>query len=156
MRLTRRYEFRSKPLPPKPTAVGLGIVGTILLAVAAAVALSTYKLKQTGVRATATVVELERSEGSYFPVFAFEDSEGRRHAVRSNTSSKSYLEGDTVAILYPPGRPLDARIDNAVMLYLLPGIFLLLGVGFLGGTLLVLKALPYFERRYDEQRQHLE
>lgn len=154
MRSSRSFSFGTKPLPPKPTAFGLGIVGIILLLGAGLLAKSTYELEQTGIRVQAVVVKLERSEGSHFPVFKFRDEKGRELTVRSSTSSKSYFVGDPIPILYDPQNPLDAQVDEPLMLYLLPGIFGIIGILFLFGMFLVLKILPFFERAYDQQRAH--
>jgi hypothetical protein len=146
------YGFATKSLPPKPTAVALGLVGLALLIVAGLLARSTYELEQSGIRTEAVVIKLERSGGSYFPVFEFRDVKGREHRVRSNTSSKDYLEGDAIPILYDPDKPLDARVDRPLMLYLLPGILGLIGTLFFFGMFMVYKMLPFFERAYDAQR----
>ena len=146
------YGFATKPLPPKPTAIGLGLVGLILLLAAGWLAHSTYQLEQSGVHTEAVVVKLERSGGSYFPVFEFRDVQGRDHTVRSNTSSKDYFEGDAIPILYDPERPLGARVDRPLMLYLLPGILGLIGTLFFFGMFMVLILLPFFEKAYDAQR----
>lgn len=152
MKFSQPFSFGTKPLPPKPTAIGLGLVGFVLLVTAALVAKSTYDLEQAGVRTQAVVVALERSGDSYFAVFRFRDTKGREHTVRSNVSSKNYFAGDGIPILYDPESPLNAVVDKPLMLYLLPGIFGLLGLLFLLGMFMVLKMLHFFERVYDKQR----
>lgn len=146
------FSVGTKPLPPKPTAVALGLVGFFLLSGSALIAKSTYELQQTGVRTQAEVVGVERSGNAYFPVFRFRDAKGREFVVRSSTSSKSYYVGDRIPILYDLKSPLDAKVDEVLMLYLLPGILGLIGALFLFGMFAVLKMLPFFEKAYDEQR----
>jgi hypothetical protein len=156
LRFSRSISFGTKPLPPKPTGIGLGLVGILLLLGAGLLAKSTYELEQSGVRTQAVVVKLERSKSSHYPVFRFRDVKGRELTVRSSTSSKSYFVGDSIPILYDPQSPLDAYVDEPLMLYLLPGIFGILGILFLFGMFMVLKMLPFFERAYDQQRAHHE
>ena len=146
------YSFETKSLPPRPTAYGLAIVGTLLIAVAVYFAFSTYELQQTGTRTTGTVTSLERTESSFFPVFEFIDSRGRLLEVRSSASSRNYFPGDEIPIVYHPGSPLDARIDDPAGLYVLPMIMSVIGLLFVGGTVLMLKLLPMFEAAYDRDR----
>ena len=152
LRFSRSIRFGTKPLPPKPTGFALGIIGIILLIGAGLLAKSTYELEKTGVRTQAVVVKLERSKSVHYPVFRFRDVKGRELIVRSSTSSKRYFVGDPIPILYDPESPLDAQVDEPLMLYLLPGIFGILGALFLFGMFMVLKFLPFFERAYDQQR----
>lgn len=139
-------------MPPKPTAYALGLVGLLLLVSAALVAKSTYELEQTGIRTQGVVVQLERSGDSHYPVFKFRDVKGRVHTIRSNVSAKTYFKGDAVPILYDPDSPLDAEVDEFLMLYLMPGILGLLGILFLFGMFMVAIMLPFFEKAYEKQR----
>jgi hypothetical protein len=152
MIFSRSVSVGTKPLPPKPTAIGLGLVGILLLVAAGFLASSAYNLQQTGIRVQAEVVALERRGDAYFPVFVFKETKGREVTVRSSVSSKSYLVGDPIPALYDPTSPLDAEVDDAVMLYFPAFIIAFIGSLFLLGMFAVWKLLPFFERAYENER----
>lgn len=83
-------------------------------------------------------------EDYYYPVVEYVSADGRRHTVHmSEGSSRPQHEvGDEVTVLYDPEHPLDARIKSfgsAALMWILPGITGILGVGFLVAVLAVRK-----------------
>jgi uncharacterized protein DUF3592 len=86
----------------------------------------------------------------YFPVVEFVSSDGRRHSVQltEGSSTPSHEVGDEVTVLYNPDQPLDARIQSfgsSALMWILPGITGILGLGFLGAVLAVRKLMPSTE-----------
>lgn len=78
----------------------------------------------------------------YYPVVEFTASDGRRRSVQMSEGSwpPSHEVGEEVTVLYDPEHPLDARIKSAgsnVLMWILPGITGILGLGFLGAVLIV-------------------
>ncbi|HSK87043.1 MAG TPA: DUF3592 domain-containing protein [Anaerolineales bacterium] len=78
----------------------------------------------------------------YYPVIEFTAGDGRRRSVQvSEGSDYAYYEaGDEVTVRYDPEHPLDARIQSAgsdALMWVLPGITGLLGLGFLGAVMVV-------------------
>ena len=91
----------------------------------------------------------------YFPVVEFLSKDGRRHTVHMTEGSSvpSHEVGDEVTVLYNPERPLDARIKSigsAALLWILPGITGILGLGFLGAVMAVRKLMPSTENPHNE------
>ncbi len=80
----------------------------------------------------------------YFPVVEFVSGDGRQHSVQmtEGSSTPSYETGDEVTVLYDPAHPLDARIKSlgsSALMWVLPAITGVIGVGFLGAVLAVRK-----------------
>jgi len=83
----------------------------------------------------------------YYPVVEFTASDGRRRSVQmtEGSSAPSHEVGDQVTVLYDPDHPLEARIKSIgsyALLWVLPGITGLLGLGFLGAVIAVRKLMP--------------
>jgi len=86
----------------------------------------------------------------YYPVVEFTASDGRRRSVQmtEGSSAPSYEVGDDVTVLYDPEHPLDARIKSfgsSALMWILPGITGILGLGFLGAVMAVRKLMPSAE-----------
>jgi hypothetical protein len=82
----------------------------------------------------------------YYPVVEFTASDGRRRSVQMSEGSwpPSHEVGEEVTVLYDPEHPLDARIQSAgsnVLMWILPGITGILGLGFLGAVLVVRRVM---------------
>lgn len=79
------------------------------------------------------------------PVFRFTDASGREHEVTDpvGTGGERYARGAAVEVIYPPGRPEEARIRSFLNLWLKPLLFLAAAAPLLllGGSRL-LRALP--------------
>lgn len=80
----------------------------------------------------------------YYPVVEFTASDGRRRSVQMSEGSwpPSHEVGEAVTVRYDPRHPLDARIASAgsnALMWILPGITGILGVGFLVAVLAVRK-----------------
>jgi hypothetical protein len=82
----------------------------------------------------------------YVPVVEFVSKDGRHHTARMTEGSSvpSHEVGDEITVLYDPEHPLDARIQSfgsSALMWVLPGIAGILGLGFLGAVLAVRKFL---------------
>jgi hypothetical protein len=91
----------------------------------------------------------------YFPVVEFVSSDGRHHSVQltEGSSTPSHEVGDDITVLYNPDHPLDARIKSfgsSALMWILPGITGILGLGFLGAVLAVRKLMPSTENPQNE------
>lgn len=91
----------------------------------------------------------------YYPVVEYVSADGRRHSVQMSegSSSPSQEVGDQVTVLYNPERPLDARIQSFgsyALMWVLPGITGILGLGFLGAVLAVRRFMPSTEEPQNE------
>jgi hypothetical protein len=91
-----------------------------------------------------TVVELRMTDSgdgpTYAPIVEFATRDGR--AVRfEGTSTNPHPEpGDTLALLYRPTNPGDARIDSVVHRWLMPAVFAPLGaIALVGGALQMIR-----------------
>jgi hypothetical protein len=78
----------------------------------------------------------------YFPVVEYVSADGRLHTVHltEGSSVPSHEVGDDVTVLYDPDHPLDARIKSFgsnILMWILPGITGIVGLGFLGAVLIV-------------------
>jgi len=83
----------------------------------------------------------------YFPVVEFVSADGRRHSVQmtEGSSAPSHEVGDEVTVLYAPDHPLEARIQSfgsAALMWILPGITGIVGLGFLGAVIAVCRLMP--------------
>ena len=91
----------------------------------------------------------------YFPVVEFVSSDGHRHSVQltEGSSAPSHEVGDEVIVLYNPEHPLEARLKSfgsSALMWILPGITGILGLGFLGAVLAVRKLMPSTENPQNE------
>ena len=82
----------------------------------------------------------------YYPVVEYVSADGRPHTVHmtEGSSAPSHEVGDEVTVLYDPEHPLDARIKSFgsyALMWILPGITGILGLGFLGAVLVVRKVM---------------
>jgi len=94
-------------------------------------------------------------EEYYYPVVEYVSSDGRFHSVQmtEGSSSPSHEVGDEVTVLYNPDRPLEARIKSfgsSALMWILPGITGILGLGFLGAVLAVRRLMPSAEDSQNE------
>jgi hypothetical protein len=105
----------------------------IFAAVAAALALSTRRFVATAVHADGVVVAIlheQEFEGATigtevgFPVVRFETTHGPRE-LKSTIGSDppAFAVGERVVVLYPPGKPKEARLGTFWQLYLVPVVF---------------------------------
>jgi Protein of unknown function (DUF3592) len=100
-------------------------------------------------KATGKVVQLNERFNSaadtteYAPVFSFAAQDGKTYTVSSSTASNpsGFQVGDSVAVLYWKNNPGGARIASFVQLWLIPMVFLIIGVahGLIAGFLLFLE-----------------
>lgn len=91
----------------------------------------------------------------YFPVVEFVSADGRRHTVHmtEGSSAPSHEVGEEVTVLYNPEHPLEARIQSfgsSALMWILPGITGILGLGFLGAVIAVRKLMPSTENPQNE------
>lgn len=121
------------------------LVGSLFCCGGTMLYLQTKNLLDNGERAEGTVMYIERSSSSYYPVFEFHDKRGRKFEVRSPNSSKNYAPDDTIAIVYDPKEPLSARILDIASYW--PSLFLAL----FGGLFFSIGCLvAFFRNRFDE------
>ena len=102
-----------------------------------------------------TEMKMERSyvneedrvvEEFYYPVVEFTASDGRRRNIQMSEGSSppSYEVGDEVTVLYEPDHPIDARIQSwssTILMWILPGITGIIGIGFLVAVLAVVRVM---------------
>ena len=134
----------------------LGVFGAIAVLMLLVAAVSSYSvIDQVNREVTApgsvvdTVVQQESGETSGFsyPVVAFTDRDGENHTVQvsEGSSPPEWAAGDAVTVRYDPAYPEGARIESwtsDLLLWLLPGITGIVGIGFLLAVLLVLRVMP--------------
>lgn len=132
-------------------------VAVLMLLIAAIASFSAFSRMSREESAAGRVVEIiERREyvneedrvvqDYYFPVVEYVSTDGRPHTVHmtEGSSTPSHEVGDEVTVLYDPDHPLDARIKSIgsyALMWVLPGITGLLGLGFLGAVLVVRKVM---------------
>ena len=83
----------------------------------------------------------------YYPVVEFTASDGRLRSVQMSEGSwpPSHEVGEEVTVRYDPEHPLDARIKSTgsdALMWILPGITGILGLGFLVAVLAVRRFMP--------------
>jgi hypothetical protein len=88
-------------------------------------------------RAQGTVIRLDERSGSgsrsvYYPVYTFQDSQGKQHEIYSSSGSypPSYEVGEKVTVLYQSDNPSNAEIDSFMDKWLFT--VLLAGFGLIG------------------------
>jgi hypothetical protein len=91
----------------------------------------------------------------YYPVVEYVSADGRRHTVHmtEGSSAPSHEVGDEVTVLYNPEHPLEARINSfgsSALMWILPGITGILGLGFLGAVIAVRRFMPSTEDSQNE------
>jgi succinate dehydrogenase/fumarate reductase cytochrome b subunit len=91
----------------------------------------------------------------YYPVVEYVSADGRRHTVHmtEGSSAPSHEVGDEVTVLYNPEHPLEARIKSfgsSALMWILPGITGILGLGFLGAVIAVRRFMPSTEDAQNE------
>ena len=94
-------------------------------------------------------------EEYYYPVVEYISRDGRSHSVHMTEGSSvpSHEVGDEVTVLYNPGRPLEARIKSfgsSALMWILPGITGILGLGFLVAVMAVRRLMPPTEDSQNE------
>lgn len=93
---------------------------------------------------------------TYYPVVEFTAQDGKRRNVQMSEGSfpPSYEVGDEVTVLYEPDHPLDARIKSAgsnALMWILPGITGILGIGFLVAVIAVRRVIFLSKKQKEEQ-----
>lgn len=128
--------FRKNGTPLLVGAVFL-IVGLAALGLAVRFGMETRAFITGAARADGTVVDLVAggsgdSSPTYRPTVRFTAADGREITFTSSTGSSppSHREGDAVRVLYEPGNPEHAAIDEFFELWLLPFIAGIFGVVF--------------------------
>jgi len=100
------------------------VLGILLMLVGTYFCVQTKRQLASTSRASGRIVEIEKEQLQkdvvYYPVFSFADSAGKTHVIHTRTSqtrtwsgsNKHYHVGDAVEVLYPPGDPESARLNN--------------------------------------------
>jgi hypothetical protein len=135
-----------------------GVAVLMLLIAGISSAMNIMKMnREESAPGVVTEVKMERSyvneqdrvvQEFYYPVVEFVASDGRRRNIQMSEGSypASYEVGDEVVVLYEPDHPIDARIksmSSTALMWILPGITGILGIGFLVAVLAVVKVF-YF------------
>ncbi len=131
-----------------------GVAVLMLLIAGISSAMNIMKMnREESAPGVVTDVKMERSyvneqdrvvQEFYYPVVQFVASDGKRRNIQMSEGSypASYEVGDEVVVLYEPDHPIDARIksmSSAALMWILPGITGILGIGFLVAVLAVIK-----------------
>ena len=121
------------------------VLGCGALAASVFLGTSTSSFLKEATMVSGKIVRVERRRDShnanmYAPVVSFQTPDGQKHEFTGQvwTSSRSWNEGQSLAVLYRPSDPSDARLDSFFQLWfgvLLTG-FIGLVFGAVGGTLL--------------------
>jgi hypothetical protein len=98
-----------------------GGIGSVMLGVAVATALSTLRFQAEAESVPASVVALDGGK----PVVEFADRDGATHRITGSVSSNppAYGVGEGVTVRYRAGEPTDARIDGFLESWFLPTLF---------------------------------
>ena len=139
--------------------MGLTFVGVASLALVAALGAFIYTLRfvRTAAQANGHVVQLQKDESdpaSFHTVFAFRDSQGTEHTVRSDLASAppEYQVVDSVVVLYDNRSPADAKIRNFFSLWGIAFITALSGLFALPIGIIILK-WPHIVSRFKGRHQ---
>ncbi len=147
----RELERQSAGAPKIIISVFLG-VALLMLVIALISTVSTIRALSREANAPGRVVDMtvRQSRDSetqvvneyYYPVVEFDLPDGTRKRVQLSEGSwpPEYEIGQPVTVLYDPAHPLDARIkslSSTLLMWILPGITGIVGIVFLGVTLLV-------------------
>lgn len=118
----------TSPAPPTIILILHGVSATCALIAA----ISGYRVARyiaTSVRCHAKVTKLIKvSDGIkplFRPVFTFKDESGKKHKVTSSIASypAPFVVGETIEILYPPGKPALAEYRGLFAQWGLTGFF---------------------------------
>lgn len=143
---------RGKPLSPKWTLFFMGTIGLVLLIIAGVWGWNTHSFTLGAQAATGKIQGYEERESTTrrngvtrkkvvnYPVFTFQDAQGAEHRVTASAgqSKSAYTIGDEVPILYVPGNPQEARINNFSQMWMGP-----VSIGIIGGVFLGIGLLVY-------------
>lgn len=134
----------SRPALPRIAAgaaasVLCAVVGLVLTVQTSEFRARAEQTTGTVVRNTVRVQTASVGARAYFPIVRFQDRDGVTHTVRceegcSLASTPKYRTGESVAILYDPADPAQARIDSVFARFGLPvlcGVVAILGLIFL-------------------------
>jgi hypothetical protein len=98
--------------------------------------IKSYKLTKNGVSALGVVTELKpnrRKWGTCHPIISFKPHKGRRVEFEykfSFTFGPVFYLDQPIAIRYDPNDPREATIDSILLMWALPIILCLFGIGF--------------------------
>jgi hypothetical protein len=86
-------------------------------------------LVHSSVHTSGRVSASDERGGYFYPTFEFRDGFGVTHSIHSGVGSSppSWEVGDAVGVMYPPGSPGHAVIDDPFMKWVIPAIFGYLG-----------------------------
>lgn len=115
--------------------IGLGLFGGGVYFAALQTDLAMHGARTNGVvidlvRGTTSTTP-GRGDPAWFPVVAFEtaDRQSVRFRHRTGANPPDYRKGERVSVVYIPGSPENALIDEPVMNWVLPVLLLLVGAG---------------------------
>jgi hypothetical protein len=127
-------------------------IAAVMLLVAGITSYDAFIRSGTDLQAPGVVVDTVEEPGDEgtiysYPVVAFTDQDGLNHTVkiREGSSPPAWAAGDAVTVLYDPGNPADARTGSwtgTLLLWLVPLVAGIVGIGFLLAVVLVLMVMP--------------
>lgn len=110
------------------------VLGFLALVGAVGTAIHTWHFTRAAQRTSGTVIEMQaqtdkENHTSYAPTFRFLDASQTQYTVSSllYQSPPAFRVGDSVAVLYLPTDPQNARIDTYLQVWGLPSLLGLLG-----------------------------
>jgi len=115
------------------------------------VGISQRELVRTGLKAQGVIVDLEITDTSsrgqaqmtaYYPTFEFRGADGTLHRIRRSTGSsrqKAYRVGQTIEVIYLPGKENEAAMHSFAGVWTLPVLFCGMGVVMLLCGIVILK-----------------
>ena len=120
--------------PPAPwIAILFSVIGAGLLAAALTTGWTQWQFVRRAETGAGSVVRL--NAGGSHPQIRFTTGTGEIREYPQGGMIFGYEVGEAVKVLYDPGNPRDAVVDNFGAVWSTPGFLLLLGLGFaIGGT----------------------
>ena len=122
----------------------LGLFGLAVVLVWGIPALRVRSILQSGTRTQGTVVDMEETEGdsdsgpTYHPVVKFTTADGRTVEFTGSVGFSVEPElGTVVPVRYRPDDPNQAEVDRRYLMWLMPAIPGLLGLGLLVAAVIV-------------------
>jgi len=164
----RELERQSAKFPTLILAIFLFVAGiTLTIAIISTINISRRVAREQSAPGQVVDLTVQKSQGGYdsegtyqapqdyyYPIVEFALPDGTQKTVQLSEGSwpPAYEKGEPVTILYDPDKPIDARIQSGssnILMWLLPGITGVVGVGFLIAAVTV---AWFFKSSSDEKK----